>query len=87
MPTSEVEQLPQAGEHRADARVVDRAEERGQVVDLHRRTLGDVHAVDLRGERRPGQPGALALGHGANTTARSTNALMAPCIDSRSLVR
>ena len=37
-----------------DRRGVDRGEQRREVVDLHRRALGDVAALDLRAERAPG---------------------------------
>lgn len=56
-----IEQVAEVAEQRGHARVVDPADEGGQVADLHRRAVGDVHPVDAGGQRGGGEPGAAAV--------------------------
>ena len=53
-----VEQVQQGLEDRAEAGVLDAAQEVGQVADLHRGEIGDVATVDQRGARQRVEPGA-----------------------------
>ena len=55
-----VERLPQRVDDRRDSRVLDAAQEDGEVADLHRGAFGDVAAVDQRRARGRVQAGAVA---------------------------
>ena len=82
-----VEGLLQRGEQRRHRRLVEAADPLGQVADLHRAGVGDVDAL-IR-EARAASLSRLPpqSGQAVKVTARSTNALMCGCIDSRSLER
>jgi len=61
-PGERVEQVLEPADERGDAGLVDVGHPLGQVADLHLAQLGDVLALDLRRQRFPGEPGALAVG-------------------------
>ena len=60
-----VEAVPERRQQRPDRRLVEAAHPLGQVADLHRAGVGDADAVDLRRPRRLVEPGAAAVGAGA----------------------
>ena len=59
-----VERVLEAGEQRRDRRLVQAAQPRGEIVELHRAGVGDVDPVDLRRPGRLVEPGAAAVGAG-----------------------